>query len=180
MSRAVPPEVVRLDPPRHRDERGWFQALLTPAAGEDLLGWRPFVQVNRSSSGPGVLRGLHLQRRRPQGKLIQVLRGAIFDVAVDLRPGSPRFGAWVGLWLRAERGGALWVPPGFAHGFYSPGGAELIYLVTEPWDPGGELCLAWDDPAVGVRWPLAGRPLLSERDAAGLDLARARALLEGA
>jgi len=171
------PDVVALIPPRFEDERGWFQPLLTPKDGEALTGWTPFVQVNQSRSLRGVLRGMHLQTRRPQGKLVQVTRGAIFDVAVDLRPDSPAFGRWAGQVLSAANRAALWVPPGFAHGFYALEDADLLYLVTAPWDPGHELTLSWEDPTVGIEWPLRGDAQLSERDAAGVSLAQARRAL---
>ena len=174
------PEVVALIPQRFEDDRGWFQPLVTPEDGEALAGWTPFVQVNQSRSHRGVLRGLHLQTRRPQGKLVQVTRGAIFDVAVDLRPGSPAFGQWAGRVLSAANRAALWIPPGFAHGFYALEDSDLLYLVTAPWDPDHELTLLWDDPEVGVDWPLDGPPQVSERDAAGVAFAEARRILTGA
>ncbi len=163
-------DLVLVAPARFEDARGDLEVVITPALGARLRGWAPFVQVNRARSRPGVLRGLHAQRRLPQGKLVSALSGAIFDVAVDLRAGSPTWGRWAG--ARLEAGGpAMWIPPGFAHGFYVlEGPAEVLYLVTRPWDPGSELTLAWDDPEVGVDWPLSGPPVLSERDAAGAAL----------
>ena len=127
------------------------------------------------SGGRGVLRGLHYQVVRPQGKLVAVTAGRVFDVAVDLRRGSPSFGKWVGNYLGADDRRQLWIPAGFAHGFLVVSDwAEVSYKVSDVYCPEGERTLAWDDPDVGVAWPLAGaRPLLSDKDARGLPLGRA-------
>ncbi len=169
------PDVLLIEPRVFRDERGFFleafQAQRYAAAGMS----QPMVQDNHSGSRRGVLRGLHYQVRRPQGKLVSVVVGEIFDVAVDLRRSSPTFGRWVGLTLSAENRRQMWVPPGFAHGFYATSEwAEVCYKVTDCYDPEGERTLLWNDPQVGVAWPLdGGAPLLSEKDARGLPLAEA-------
>ncbi len=170
------PEVVVIEPKVFADERGFFletfQAEKYRAAGIRA----PFVQDNHSGSRRGVLRGLHYQVRRPQGKLVSVVAGEVFDAAVDLRRSSPTFGRWVGLTLSARDHRQLWVPPGFAHGFYVLSEwAEITYKVTDYYDPEGERTLIWDDPEVGVRWPLPdGRPpLLSPKDTRGRPLSAA-------
>ena len=130
-----------------------------------------FVQDNVSFSTRGVLRGLHLQRVRPQAKLLRVLSGEIFDVVVDLRRESPAYGQWAGIFLSASARQSLWIPEGFAHGYYvTSNDAEVFYKVTAPWYPPGERVLRWDDPGLNIAWPLRKdeRPLLSPRDAAGL------------
>ena len=158
------PEVLLVTPKVHRDERGYF--LETYRADRYVEAGIPasFVQDNRSRSTKGVLRGLHAQRRRPQGKLVQVVSGRIFDVAVDLRRDSPTFRRWVGATLTADGAEQLWVPPGFAHGFcvLSPT-AVVEYKCTAPYDPADEMRIAWDDPEIGVRWPVEA-PVLSEKD----------------
>jgi len=135
-----------------------------------------FVQDNHSKSGRGILRGLHYQIKKPQGKLVRVVSGAVFDVAVDIRKSSPSFGKWTGMTLSEENKKILWIPPGFAHGFYvlSPE-AELIYKCTDYYAPEHERILLWNDPSIGVEWPfLPGTsPVLSDKDARGLPLATA-------
>src|SRR6185369_17206586 len=123
----------------------------------------PFVQDNHSRSGKGVLRGLHYQIRQPQGKLVRVVAGEVFDVAVDLRRSSPTFGRWAGALLSAARREILWIPPG----------AEFLYKTTDYWAPEHERTLLWNDPALGIAWPLTGAPILNAKDAAGRPLARA-------
>jgi dTDP-4-dehydrorhamnose 3,5-epimerase len=169
-------EVVVIEPKLFRDERGFFletfQTRKYAAAG--IV--QPMVQDNHSGSHRGVLRGLHYQIHKPQGKLVGVAVGEVFDVAVDLRRSSPTFGRWVGVALSAQNHRQLWVPPGFAHGFYVVSEwAEVIYKVTDFYDPSSERTLIWNDPQVGIRWPLVeGRePLLSPKDAQGLPLAKA-------
>lgn len=165
------PEVVLVEPQVHGDQRGFFMetwhAGKFTAAGIDAM----FVQDNHSRSIQSTLRGLHLQLRRPQGKLIRVVFGEIFDVAVDLRPASSTFRRWIGLTLSADNRRQLWVPPGFAHGFYtlSPA-AEIIYKCTDFYAPEHERTLRWDDPDLAVDWPLihGQPPILSEKDAAGI------------
>ena len=170
------PEVLLLEPELHEDERGFFLESYQ-AARYAALGLPPvFVQDNHSGSRHGVLRGLHYQVRRPQGKLVRVLRGEVFDVAVDLRRHSATFGRWVGSRLSAENHREVWVPPGFAHGFYVVSEyAEVLYKVTEVYEIESERTLLWNDPQLAIAWPLAeGRPpLLSPKDAAGVPLARA-------
>lgn len=171
------PGVLLLESPIFRDERGffsetWHQARFA-AAGLDLA----FVQDNHSRSRQGVLRGLHYQLRQPQGKLVRVLRGAVFDVAVDVRRGSPSFGRWVGETLTDENGRSLYVPPGFAHGFLVLSEvADVTYKCTALYAPGDEYGLRWDDPTLGIRWPGLGMaPVLSAKDAAAPRLAEAPA-----
>lgn len=161
-----------------RDERGAFmetwQSRKYAACGIDY----EFVQDNWSESRHGVLRGLHYQLTHPQGKLVAVVAGEIFDVVVDMRRSSPTFGQWISETLSAERGAALWVPPGFAHGFYVMSErATVLYKCTDFYQPGSERTLLWDDPALGITWPIApGRqPILSPKDAKGLCLAEADA-----
>lgn len=170
------PEVVMIEPRIFQDDRGFFletfQANKYRAAGITL----PTVQDNHSGSRQGVLRGLHYQIHKPQGKLVRVIAGEIFDVAVDLRRSSPTFGRWVGVPLSAENHRQLWVPMGFAHGFYSVSEwAEVVYKVTDFYDPSSERTLMWNDSDIGIRWPLYdGRPpLLSPKDAQGLPLSKA-------
>lgn len=162
------PAVLRLRSPVHRDERGWltesFRADLMPALGVPAR----FAQENRTLSHAGVLRGLHYQECHAQGKLVQVLTGRIWDVAVDLRAGSDTRGRWVAMELDAEQPESLWIPPGFAHGFYVIDGPALVlYKLTRTYAPGWDRCLAWDDPDLAIPWPLQGPPLLSERDRHG-------------
>lgn len=162
------PDVVLIRPTRHGDGRGYFvetyRASAFAGAGLD----RAFVQDNEARSGPGVLRGLHYQLPpRAQGKLVRVIRGAVFDVAVDLRRRSPHFGRWVGRRLDASDGAMLWIPAGFAHGYAVLGdeGADVSYKVTAEYDPALDRGIRWDDPALGIEWPVAD-PLVSGRDAA--------------
>jgi dTDP-4-dehydrorhamnose 3,5-epimerase len=131
-----------------------------------------FVQDNHSRSGKGVLRGLHYQIEQAQGKLVRVVRGSVFDVAVDLRKASPTFGKWVGVELSEENSRQLWIPPGFAHGFLvTSESADFLYKTTDYYAPQFERSLAWNDPTVGVVWPLSGEPQLSAKDVAGKALA---------
>lgn len=159
-----------------RDDRGAFmetwQARKYAACGID----HDFVQDNWSESRRGVLRGLHYQLTQPQGKLVAVVAGEIFDVVVDLRRSSPTFGQWVSETLSAERGAALWVPPGFAHGFYvTSERATVLYKCTDYYQPAGERTLRWDDPQLAIAWPLPSgmSPILSPKDAKGSSLAEA-------
>jgi len=167
--------VLLVEPDVHRDDRGLFFETFNQRAFEAAVG-RPvaFAQDNHSLSAAGVLRGLHYQLPHPQGKLVRVVRGEVFDVAVDLRRGSPTLGRWVGERLSAENRRQLWLPPGMAHGFLALTDAEVLYKVTDYWSPGDDRCLRWDDPDLAVAWPLQGAPRLSAKDAAGLPLARAR------
>lgn len=169
------PEVLLIEPQVFGDSRGFFMetwhAAKFAAAGLDLN----FVQDNHSKSVQGTLRGLHYQIRKPQGKLVRVISGEVFDVAVDLRKSSPFFGRWVGEILSAENKKMLWVPPGFGHGFYVlSSDAEFVYKCTELYAPEHECCIRWDDPALGIVWPLLDQvPLLSAKDLAGVSLAEA-------
>lgn len=161
------PGVLLIEPDVYQDERGWF--LETYHSQKYQEGGIPlsFVQDNCSSSVRGTLRGLHLQLHRPQGKLIRVIRGEIFDVAVDTRRGSPTFGSWVGVTLSGRDFRQIYIPPGFAHGFCVVSeAAEVEYKCTELYAPGGEVTLRWDDPRIGIQWPV-DRPILSNKDAAG-------------
>lgn len=170
------PDVVLLEPRVFGDGRGFFFESFNLDAFEAATGLRPnFVQDNHSLSARGVLRGLHYQLApKAQGKLVRVVRGDVFDVAVDLRPGSPSFGKWVGAHLSAENKRQLWVPPGFAHGFLTLSEqAEFLYKTTDYYAPSHERCVRWDDPSLGINWPLDGAPVVSAKDAAGLPLAQA-------
>jgi len=176
------PGVVIVEPAVFGDDRGWFmesfnaprfdaalQAMALPPAG-------PFVQDNHSCSGAGVLRGLHLQLPpHAQGKLVRVVKGAAFDVAVDVRRGSPHFGRWTGLTLSADNRRQLWIPPGFAHGFLAlEDDTHFLYKTTDVYARDCERAVRWDDPAIGIHWPLAGQaPRLAAKDAAAPPLAEA-------
>jgi dTDP-4-dehydrorhamnose 3,5-epimerase len=163
------PDVLILEPKVFGDERGFFfesfnQRDFAEATGLDLR----FVQDNHSRSGEGVLRGLHYQIRHPQGKLVRVTQGEVFDVAVDLRRSSPCFGRWAGVVLSAQNKHQLWIPPGFAHGFLvTSDSAEFLYKTTDYCYPEHERSLLWNDPEIGIDWPLSGAPKLAAKDAAG-------------
>ncbi len=167
------PGVLIIEPRVFGDARGFFMETWNAAgfagAGLDLA----FVQDNHSRSQKGVLRGLHFQNPGPQGKLVRVTNGAVFDVAVDLRASSPTFGQWVGVELSAANKRMFWVPEGFAHGFLTlEDDTDFLYKCTAPYAPQSEFTLAWDDPAVGIEWPVVGLdPIISEKDARGLALA---------
>ncbi|MDP2067234.1 MAG: dTDP-4-dehydrorhamnose 3,5-epimerase [Burkholderiaceae bacterium] len=160
------PDVLIIEPKVFGDERGFFyesfnQRAFNQATGLDVQ----FVQDNHSRSAKGVLRGLHYQVQQPQGKLVRVVRGVVFDVAVDLREGSPTWGKWVGTELSEGNQRQLWVPPGFAHGFLVTSGfADYLYKATDYYAPEHERCMAWNDPIIGIQWPLDGPPQLSARD----------------
>jgi dTDP-4-dehydrorhamnose 3,5-epimerase len=161
------PGVLHLRPRVFGDARGFFteswNARTMAEAGLDIA----FVQDNHSRSARGVLRGLHYQLSNPQGKLVRVARGAVFDVAVDLRRTSPHFGQWWGTTLSDETLDMLWIPPGFGHGFLTlTDTADFLYKVTTPYDAASDRSLAWNDPAIGIDWPLDGTPLLSAKDQA--------------
>jgi dTDP-4-dehydrorhamnose 3,5-epimerase len=164
------PDVVVIEPAVYQDARGFFLESWHEARYAQAGIRLPFVQDNHSRSVCGTLRGLHYQSPRPQGKLVRAASGEIFDVAVDLRRSSPTFGRWVGVTLSDENRRQLWVPPGFAHGFYvTSESADIIYKCTDYYAPEHDRTLRWDDPDVGVAWPLVGGPgpLLSPKDAAG-------------
>jgi dTDP-4-dehydrorhamnose 3,5-epimerase len=168
------PEVLLLEPKVFADARGSFLETWGERLFAELGIAARFVQDNQSRSGRNVLRGLHYQIRQPQGKLVRVAAGAIFDVAVDLRRHSRTFGKWVGMKLDAESHRMAWIPPGFAHGFCVLGeGAEVLYKVTDFYAPEHDRTLLWNDPALGIDWPLAGEPVLSDKDRRGVPLAQA-------
>ncbi len=171
------PGPLIIEPRVFGDDRGFFMeswnASVFAEAGLDLA----FVQDNHSRSQKGVLRGMHFQNPGPQGKLVRVVRGAVFDAVVDLRRSSPTFGDWTGVLLSAENKRMFWVPEGFAHGFLTlEDDTDFLYKCTAPYAPQHEASLAWDDPAVGIVWPLAGiKLILSPKDAAGVALADVKA-----
>jgi dTDP-4-dehydrorhamnose 3,5-epimerase len=159
------PGVLVLEPPVHRDERGYFVEVFHEEHYRTLGLPARFVQDNQSRSFRGTLRGLHWQWRRPQAKLVRVLAGEVFDVAVDIRRGSPTFGRWVGIRITASDFRDVFIPEGFAHGFcVLSDWADVLYKCTDFYDPGGESGLMWNDPAMAIEWPIA-LPLLSPRDA---------------
>jgi dTDP-4-dehydrorhamnose 3,5-epimerase len=172
--RVVPtdlPEVLLVEPDVHRDARGFFLETYHADKYRACGICGPFVQDNRSRSVRDTIRGLHLQVRRPQAKLIQVVEGEIFDVAVDVRRGSPSFGRWVGVSLSAADFRQCYVPAGFAHGFAVTSPVAVIeYKCSEMYDPVGEIGIAWNDPAFGISWPVT-RPILSGRDRGHLPVA---------
>lgn len=167
------PDVLVVEPKVFGDARGFFLESYNARAFREATGLDvTFVQDNHSRSARGVLRGLHYQIRQPQGKLVRVVRGAVFDVAVDLRRASPSFGQWVGVELSEHNHRQLWVPPGFAHGFVVLSeSADFLYKTTDYYAPEHERCLAWDDPTVAVKWPIDFAPQLSAKDREGLPLA---------
>lgn len=162
------PDVLILEPKVFGDARGFFFESFNARDFAQATGLSvDFVQDNHSKSAQGVLRGLHYQIPHPQGKLVRVVQGEVFDVAVDLRRASPTFGRWVGEHLSAENKRQLWVPPGFAHGFVVlSDSAEYLYKTTDYWYPEHERSLLWNDPAIGIEWPLDAQPLLAAKDAA--------------
>jgi dTDP-4-dehydrorhamnose 3,5-epimerase len=169
-------DVKVLRPKVFGDARGFFMETFRDSEFRETVADVTFVQDNHSRSGKGVLRGLHYQIRHPQGKLVRVISGEVFDVAVDIRKNSPDFGRWTGAVLSAENKEMLWVPPGFAHGFYVMSDyAEFVYKCTQYYAPEHERVILWNDPAIGIDWPLSGRglPLLSPRDETGVLLKNA-------
>lgn len=174
------PEVLLLTPRVFGDERGFFFESFNARAFREATGLSlDFVQDNHSRSVRHVLRGLHYQVEQAQGKLVRVVQGEVFDVAVDIRRSSPTFGQWVGARLSAENKQQLWVPPGFAHGFVTLSeSAEFLYKTTDYYAPAHERCIAWNDPEIAVDWPLEGNtPQVSAKDAQGLSLASAELFL---
>lgn len=166
------PEVLILEPRVFGDERGFFYESFNARAFAEATGLsREFVQDNHSRSQRGVLRGLHYQLQQAQGKLVRVSAGEVYDVAVDIRRGSPTFGRWVGAHLSAENKRQMWVPEGFAHGFLVLSEfAEFLYKTTDYYAPAHERCIRWDDPSLAIDWPLAEAPQLSAKDQVGLAL----------
>lgn len=169
------PDVFLIEPDIYKDYRGEFSESFNSRRFSDAFGLDPyFVQDNHSKSKCGVLHGLHYQIRQVQAKLVRVVVGEVFDVAVDIRKSSPTFGRWVSAVLSAENKRQMWIPEGFAHGFVvTSDTAEFLYKTTDYWAPEHERCIAWDDPTIGIRWPLKGEPILSEKDKRGVMLADA-------
>jgi dTDP-4-dehydrorhamnose 3,5-epimerase len=172
--RAIP-DVLVIEPTVFTDERGFFFESFNERRFAELTGLKPqFVQDNHSRSLRNVVRGLHYQGGCAQGKLVRVIAGTVFDVVVDLRRGSPTFGRWHGIELSADNRLQLWIPPGFAHGFLAVSeSAECVYKTTDYWSPEHERTLLWNDPALGIAWPLAGDVIVSSKDRAGVPLAQA-------
>jgi dTDP-4-dehydrorhamnose 3,5-epimerase len=168
-------DVIIIEPTVFGDDRGFFYESFNQKHFQELTGvTAQFVQDNHSKSAKNVLRGLHYQIQQPQGKLVRVTAGSVYDVAVDLRASSKTFGHWVGVALSAENKRQLWIPEGFAHGFVvTSETAEFLYKTTDYWAPQFERCVAWNDPALAITWPLDGEPLLSGKDQAGVLLANA-------
>ena len=169
------PDVLIIEPQVFGDARGFFyesynRKVLQGKTGLD----KTFVQDNHSRSEQNVLRGLHYQIQQPQGKLVRVVRGAVFDAAVDIRKSSPTFGRWVGVELSAENRRQMWIPEGFAHGFLVLSDyAEFLYKTTDYWAPQYEKTIIWNDPDIAIRWPLTKKPILSEKDSKGISLKEA-------
>lgn len=163
------PDVLIIEPQVFGDERGFFFESYNLRMWEQKTGLKTtFVQDNHSCSGKNVLRGLHYQIRQPQGKLVRVISGEVYDVAVDIRRGSPTFGKWVGLCLSAENRRQLWIPEGFAHAFLVLSDfAEFLYKTTDYWNAEYERCIIWDDSDLAIDWPIQGAPVLSRKDAEG-------------
>ncbi|MDP3843854.1 MAG: dTDP-4-dehydrorhamnose 3,5-epimerase [Oxalobacteraceae bacterium] len=169
------PDVLIIEPKVFGDERGFFFESFNERRFTELTGVKTnFVQDNHSKSAKNVLRGLHYQIQQPQGKLVRVVAGEVFDVAVDIRKSSPTFGHWVGVTLSADNKRQLWIPAGFAHGFVvTSASAEFLYKTTDYWAPEFERSILWNDPAIGIQWPMDAEPLLSGKDKVGKLLAEA-------
>lgn len=165
------PDVKIIEPDVFGDERGFFMEIWNQNKFEELVTGKPthFVQDNHSKSKKGILRGLHYQTENTQGKLVRVVSGEVFDVAVDIRKGSPTFGQWVGVYLSAENKRQLWIPKGFAHGFYvTSDEAEFVYKCTDYYNPKAEHTILWNDPELGIKWPLNEELYLSDKDNNGI------------
>jgi len=159
------PEVLLIEPSLFKDDRGFFLETFHQKRFEEIGIQSTFVQDNHSHSSKGVLRGLHYQQKKAQDKLIYVVRGKIFDVAVDIRRGSPTFGEWSGAILSEENKRQLFIPKGFAHGFYVMSEvADVVYKCSDLYDPEDDYGILWSDPDIGVQWPLKGTPAVSEKD----------------
>jgi dTDP-4-dehydrorhamnose 3,5-epimerase len=169
------PEVLILEPQIFGDDRGFFYESFNQKVFDKLTGVNAyFVQDNHSKSAANVLRGLHYQIQQPQGKLVRVILGEVFDVVVDLRRQSNTFGQWEGTILSAENRRQIWIPPGFAHGYLVlKNDTELLYKTTNYYAPQYERCVRWDDPEIGIQWPLLAEPILSAKDKVGLSLSKA-------
>lgn len=166
------PDVKIIEPAVFGDERGFFMETWQQEKFEELVAKRTFVQDNHSKSKRGILRGLHYQTENTQGKLVRVISGEVYDVAVDIREGSPTFGQWVGVYLSAENKHQLWVPEGFAHGFFvTSEEAEFVYKCTDYYNPQAEHSIVWNDPELDIEWPVEnGEVILSAKDEAGKKL----------
>ncbi|MGZ8187228.1 MAG: dTDP-4-dehydrorhamnose 3,5-epimerase [Methylosarcina sp.] len=166
------PDVILIEPAVFGDERGFFFESFNQRRFDEIIGRKVnFVQDNHSRSAKHVLRGLHYQIRQPQGKLVRVVQGEVFDVAVDLRRSSPTFGMWAGAILSEENKHQLWIPEGFAHGFIVLSNqAEFLYKTTDYYAPDAERCIRWNDPDIAIDWPFSGEPSLSAKDAQGTSL----------
>lgn len=167
------PDVKIIEPTVFGDERGFFMETWQQKKFEELVTGEPtqFVQDNHSKSKKGILRGLHHQTENTQGKLVRVVSGEVFDVAVDIRKNSPTFGQWVGVYLSEENKRQLWIPEGFAHGFYvTSEEAEFVYKCTDYYSPESEVTIKWDDSSLKIDWPLCGQPLLSLKDQQGKEI----------
>ncbi|WP_160063902.1 dTDP-4-dehydrorhamnose 3,5-epimerase [Psychromonas sp. L1A2] len=170
------PDVKIVEPQVFGDERGFFMETFRTTLFNEHCGEREFVQENHSKSSHGILRGLHYQTENTQGKLVRVTKGEVFDVAVDMRKDSPTFGQWAGVLLSAENKRQLWVPEGFAHGFYvTTDEAEFVYKCTDIYNPSAEVSIKWDDPEINIEWPINPdqKPLLSAKDENGLSFSDA-------
>ena len=170
------PDVKIVEPQVFGDERGFFMETFRTSLFNEHCGEREFVQENHSKSSHGILRGLHYQTENTQGKLVRVTKGEVFDVAVDMRKDSPTFGQWAGVLLSAENKRQLWVPEGFAHGFYvTTDEAEFVYKCTDIYNPSAEVSIKWDDPEINIEWTINSdqKPLLSAKDENGLSFSDA-------
>ncbi len=173
------PDVKIIEPSVFGDERGFFMETWNQKQFEELVTGKPtqFVQDNHSKSKKGILRGLHYQTENTQGKLVRVVSGEVFDVAVDIRKDSPTFGQWIGEYLSAENKRQLWVPEGFAHGFYvTSEEAEFVYKCTNYYNPSSEISIKWDDEEIGIVWPNKEAPILSQKDMDALSLDQIKVL----
>ncbi len=177
ITKAAIPDILLISPKVFGDARGFFFESFNARDFQTACGFTPnFVQDNHSRSAKGILRGMHYQLKKPQGKLVRVVRGAVWDVAVDMRQSSPTFGKAVGTELSEENHTQIWIPPGFAHGFLTlTDSADFIYKTTDYYAPEDEHCVAWNDVQLNIAWPLAGEPILSPRDAKGVSFASAPA-----
>ncbi|MBV7405698.1 dTDP-4-dehydrorhamnose 3,5-epimerase [Enterobacter sp. ENT03] len=163
-------EIKVIEPSVYGDERGFFMETWNQKSFNDLVALQEvhFVQDNHSKSKKGILRGLHFQSENTQGKLVRVISGEVFDVAVDVRKNSPTFGQWVGVYLSSENKKQLWIPEGFAHGFYvTQDDTEFVYKCTDYYNPRAEHSIIWNDPTINIDWPLVGEPQLSVKDSKG-------------
>lgn len=169
------PDLLIFEPKVFGDDRGFFYESFNARRFKELTGLdREFVQDNHSKSAKNVLRGLHYQIQQAQGKLVRVVAGEVFDVAVDIRRSSPTFGKWVGVTLSAENKRQFWIPEGFAHGFIvTSESAEFLYKTTDYWAPEYERSILWNDPAIGIEWPIDAEPILSGKDQVGSKMADA-------